>query len=340
MPLTPTAGVTRLRAMQIGKESTFKTQVAATRRLPWSFSPTVDPHWTTPSADTGTLDPALAPYRSAMDVTGQATGQLFANDAPYLWSGLLKGGVTPTGSPARTWTYAPASLTQDNFETFTVEHFDDATGDAFAYTGGVIDKLQLQYPQDLGPIALTADYRFGNVVYPATPTGALNTDASPVPLFAADTALYINDYAGAIGISQLTDTMYDSSVVISNNLDVKRFMNGSNTRFQVAGYGRGARMVETTFTFAKSTVAIAEVVKWLNASPVERFIALDTTSTTVVPLTALPYRQSVRFAGYWFTRQNTEVNTNTAIQLVCQGIYDSALTYPIQTVVVNSLAAL
>jgi len=38
--------------------------------MPWSLAPTVDPHWTNPTADTGTLDQAIAPYKTAVDVTG------------------------------------------------------------------------------------------------------------------------------------------------------------------------------------------------------------------------------------------------------------------------------
>ena len=82
MPLTPIAGVTRLRALQFGKESTFKTQVAATRRMPWSANPNVDPHWTFPTADTGTLDQASAPYRTAEDITIQTIGQLHSLPRP------------------------------------------------------------------------------------------------------------------------------------------------------------------------------------------------------------------------------------------------------------------
>ena len=341
MPLTPIAGVSRLRAYQMGKESTFKTQVAATRRFPWSFAPTVDPHWTTPTADTGTLDPALPPYRMGGDYTGQATGALAANDAPYLWSALLKGGVTPTAaSGADTWHYVPASTSQDTFDTFTAEWSDDATGDGFAYTGGVLDRLQLQYPQDGGPIQVTADWRFADVVYPSAPTGSLNVDLSPTWLYATDTALYIDSVAGSIGITQLTNTMYDGTVTINNNLDIKRFANGSNARFQVANYGRGARLIEATFTFAKSSAAITEATDWLNANATERFLVLDTVSTATAGTGSAKYQQKLKFAGYWFTRSDPTVNSNTAIQLVCHGVYDSTLAYPIDVTVVNTLSAL
>lgn len=342
MSLTPIPGSTLLRFMQIGKESTFSTQVPATRRVPWTFTPTVDPHWTNPTGETGTLDPAVAPYRSAMDVTGQSVGELYANDSPYLWAALTKAGITPSvvGTTGKKWIFAPASTSQDAFETFTVEHSDDATADAFTYTGGVLDKLVLAFPQNLGPILATADWRFANVVsYPSTPTGALAVDTSPTPLFCADTELFIDSTSGGIGVTKLTNAMYDATITISNNLDIKRFANGNSTRFQVANYGRGARLLETSFTLAKSTAALTEVANWLNANPVERFVNLRTTSPVFAGI-GQPYSQDVRFAGYWFTRADATVSTNTAVQLVCHNIYDSGLTYPFQATLVNTLAAL
>lgn len=340
MTVAPLPGNVRLRAFQLGKETTFGTAVAATRRFPWKFNPTVDPHWTFPTADTGTLDEAIAPYRLAIDVTGQASGSLAYNDAPYLWAALAKGGVTPTGATAKTWTFAPASTSQDPFEIFTAEWGDEVAGDQFQYADGVLERLQLQFPQDLGPVQVQADWRFATVKYPQAITGALAVDFAPNWVFTADTQLLIDSTAGGIGGTALTNTMHDATITITNNLDVKRFANGSNTRFQAQGYGRGLRQFETTFSLAKSTAALTEFANWLNQNPVERFVSLKTTSPTIIT-GATPYSHEVRFAGYWFTRtEGTYQNYNTTGQLVCRGILDQTLAYPFQTTVVNTLAAL
>src|SRR5664279_1957582 len=110
MTVAALPGNVRLRAFQLGKQTAFGTPVVATRRLGLTYAPTVDPHWTFPTSDTGTLDPALPPYRMATDVTGSLTGPLAYDDAPYLYGALVKGGVTPA---ANLWTYTAASLTQD-----------------------------------------------------------------------------------------------------------------------------------------------------------------------------------------------------------------------------------
>lgn len=338
MPLTPLPGNVRFRALQLGIQSALGTPVAATRRVPWRFTPTIDPHWTTPDVDTGTLDPAQAPYRTAIDVTGQATGPLAANDAQLLWALLLKGGVTPTVTSGRdTWQFSPSSTVQDPFEIATGE-WGDETPDVFQMEGGVLDSLTLQFPQDLGPIQITGAMRFASVVYPGTLTGGIGVDLNPTWLYGADTRLYIDDAAGSIGISPILNSMHDASITINNNIDVKRFSNGSNTRFNAAGYGRGARLMETTFTLAKSTAALAEVAKWLNATAQQRFLALDTTGPIISG--GVPYSQRIRWAGYWFTRSESAVNSNSAAQLVCRGVYNSALTAPIDVRLINTAATL
>lgn len=338
--LTPVAGVTRLRAFQLGLETTPLTLHAATRRMPWEFQPTVNPNWTFVTADTGTLDQAIAPYRMALDVTGTTTGEIFANDVPTLQSAGIMGGVSLVGGgAAKTFTTAPASTSQDVFDTWSGEWFDDATGDAFSGAGGLIDSFTLNYPNTGGIITHTANWRFASVTYPGTPTGGLSVDTNPTPLYATDTTLSVNDTAGAIGTTVFSNQVYDIALTVSNNLDIKRFANGYTTRFNLNGYSRGPRTFDLVITFAKATAAIAEGVKWLGSTASERFFQIDTVSTALIT-GATPYEMRWRIPGYWFTRSDTTVNTNTAFQLTAHGIYDTTLTYPFQCYSVSSRATL
>lgn len=340
MPLTPIPGNSRLRAFQLGIETVFKTQVPATRRMPWAFAPTVDPHWTFTTADTGTLDQAIAPYRTAEDVTGQATGQLFSNDVPTIMSAGIMGGLSLTGGgAAKTMTASPTSTSPDPFDTYTGEWYDDATGDAWAGVGGVIETIQLDYPQDQGPIAATLDWRFAKPIYVATPTAALQVDQAPVPLFMADTEFYVNDSFGAIETTKLSDIAYNAQVKITNNLDPKRFANGSNTRFEIENYGRGERVIEFMLNGAKQSAWIAEAVKWIGANPTERFFGLKTTAT-VNAQSGTPHSLDIRIPGYWLTRADGTVNTNTAFSLTAHQIIDQTAGYPIHVVSVSTRTAL
>ena len=330
MAVTPIPGVTRLRALQIGKESTFKTQVAATRRMPWSFQPSIDPHWTYSTADTGTLPQAIAPYRMAADFTGQSTGQLFYNDIPTILGFGVKAGLSGT-----TWTATPSATSQDQFDTATVEFFDDATSDSFTGLGAIITHFQLDYPQDMGPIVATCDWRIASLAtYPSTPTGSLNVDAAPTMAYMADTVFYINDSFGTIETTSLSNVAYDASVSYENNVDVKYFANGSNTAFQVASYGRGERVVTFALNGAKQTAWLNECAKWLAVSPTERFFGLKTTSTVA------GYSFDIRIPGHWLTRDWTEINTNTGFRLTAHQIYDQTATYDVSLVAVTTRATL
>lgn len=339
MPLTPIAGSTRLRQFQLGIETTFGTNVAATRRMPWTATPDINPNWTFPTADTGTLDQAIAPSRRALDLTIAATGELYSNDVPTIISAGVQGGLSLSGATAKTLTTSVASTSQDVFDTYTGEWGDDST-DVWQLGGGVINDFSLEYPQDLGPINLTANWRFANLgTYPATFTGSLNVDTSPVPLYAADTDFYINDSAGNIEITKLSNIAYGATFAVNNNLDIKRFANGSNTRFQVANYGRGLRTVTFSLIGAKGSTWVAEALKWIGSSPTERFFGIKTNSTVLI--TGSTYHTlDIRMPGYWLTRSEQAVNSNTAFQLSAQNINDTTLGYPFKMVSVSTRSAL
>lgn len=342
MPLTPVPGATRLRAMQLGKESTFKTAVAATRRYPWSAVPAINPNWTKTASDTGTLDLAQAPFRKALEIPVTVTmAELYSNDAPTVISAAVMGGLAFVNSgTSNSLTAAPASITQDVFDTYTGEFFDDATADAWTLSGGLINALHLEFPQDSGPITGTADWLFSKVSsYPATPTAGLSVDASPVPLYAGDTFWYINDTAGAIGTSQLVSQIYGATLDLNNNLDPKRFQNGSNSQVEVQNYGRGERVLDFNWQFAKATAAIAESVKWIAASPSERFAEIKTVSS-VLASAGIFHSMTWRIPGYWFTRTWDEIVTNTAFSLSGQQIYDTTLGYPFRVQSVSARTAL
>ncbi len=346
MPLTPVAGSIRLRAFQLGIETTFKTAVPATRRMPWTAVPTIDPHWTFPTADTGTLDQAIAPYRTAEDDTIACTGQLFSNDAPTIISAGVMGGLSlATSGTSKSLTASPQSLAQDPFDSYTGEWFDDST-DAYQLAGGVINDFALDYPQDQGPLNLTANWRFAKgpggasgTTYPATPTPALSVDTNPVPLYMGDTVFYVNDTSGAIETTPLVDIAYGANFSVNNNLDLKRWANGYGNRFQIDNYGRGLRTVAFSLIGAKQTAWVAEAVKWLAANPVERFFGLKTISP-VAASAGIPHSLDIRMPGYWMTRGEQTINSNTAFELVSNNIYDAGLGYPFWMKSVSTRSAL
>lgn len=337
--MSPLAGFTRFRRHQVGKQSSFASNTSATRRLPYRGALVIDPAREDPDVDVGSLDPVLAPFAGPKSVTGTWEGKLAFDDAPYLWTAVGKGGVTPTGATAKTWTYQLASLTADDFDYFTDEWGDDASTDYIIAGGGVAESLEIGFGQDLSAFDVNVSTVYARAQMGSGPTGGLNVDDTPQWVYGADTEIYLDSVYSSIGSTKLTDAIHGATVRITNNLDQKRFANGSNTRFELAGYGRGAREIEVELVLAKTTATIAEA-QTLDDNPVpERFVELKTTSPEIIT-GSTPYSQSIRVSCYLVSRSDGEIGGNSTITLTYRGRYDSDLGYVLRAVVVNTLSSL
>lgn len=335
----PISGFTRFRRHQVGKQSAFASNTGATRRLPYRGSIVVDPARTDPDVDVGSLDPVLAPFEGPKAVTGSWEGYAAFDDLPYLYSGALKGGVTPTGATAKVWSYQVASLTADDFDYFTDEWGDDASTDFIIAGSGVIDSLELGFGDDLAAFNVNASTVYGRAQIGSGPTGGLNVDDTPQWVYGADTEVYLDSVHSSMGSTKLTDAVHGASVRINNNLDQKRFANGSNTRFELSGYGRGPREIEVELVLAKTTATIAEAAT-LDDTPVpERFIELRTTSPEIIT-GSTPFSNSVKVSCYLVSRSDGEIGGNSTITLTYRGRYDSSLGYVLKADVVNTLSSL
>ncbi len=336
----PIQGLTRLRFNQIGKQSVIGTAVPATRRVPWRGVLTYNPNRTEPDIDVGSIDPVVTPYPTAVDVGWNPTGPITFNDLPIRLSAGLMGGITATTvvGASRQWSYQLSSLTADPLDYFTDEGGDDteATDSIIAF-GGVADVLEETSPEDGGPWTISDTWIFAGATLGSNATNGLNTDQSPVLAFATDTATYMDSVAGSIGNTQLVDAIHGSTIRVSNNFDRKRYQNGSNTRFQLSGYGRGPRMIELTLTLAKTSATIAEA-NTLDDTPVpSRFFRVSTTSTELAAA-ATPYVYERQGAFRLFSRAEGEIGGNATIILGYRAYYDATLGYAYKARVVNTQA--
>lgn len=336
----PIAGFTRFRRHQIGLQASFSSNAAATRHLPYRGATVVDPAREDPDVDVGSLDPVLAPFNGPRTVTGTWEGKLAFDDAPYLWAGLIKGGVTPTGGgAAKTWTFQAASLTADDFDYFTDEWGDDVSADYIIAGSTVLESLELGFDENLSAWDVNASTVSARAQIGSGPTGGIVIDDTPQWVYGADTEVYLDSVYSSIGSTKIVDAIHGATVTVTNNLDQKRFANGSNTRFQLAGYGRGAREIEVQLVLAKTTATIAEAAT-LDDEPVpERFIELRTTSPEIIT-GSTPYSQSIRCSAYLVSREDGEIGGNSTITLTYRGRYDSDLGYAFRAVVVNTLSSL
>lgn len=336
----PLQGFIRFRKHQVGVTSSQASNVAATKILPYRGSIKIEPNRTTPDVDTGSLDPVLPSFFGANDVSGSWKGKAAYDDLPYIYALGIKGGVTPTGTTTKTWTYQAASLTADAFDYVTDQWGDDATTDVITGGAGVIDTWSLAFGDDLSAFDVNADLVYSRETMPGGFTGGLTIDTSPEWLYGAHTVIYMDTVAGAIGISPLVDAVHSATFSVNNNLDKKRFANGSNSGFNLAGFGRGPREIEFKVQLAKTTTSIAEA-QTLDDVPVPtRYFDIKTTSTETIGATGIPFSNSIRFAAELIGREDTEINNNSVIELTYRGKYDSTLAYALRTSVVNALSSL
>ena len=75
------SGLQRLRKLQIGFQTSYSSNTAATKVLPYRGSIDIDPQLTDPDVDTGSLDPTMAPFAGAAEYTSEWEGKLAYNDA-------------------------------------------------------------------------------------------------------------------------------------------------------------------------------------------------------------------------------------------------------------------
>jgi hypothetical protein len=328
----PIQGFRRLRKWQFGKQTVHGTSVAATRAVGLGGVMEINPNWTDPEdVDMGSIDMVLAPFRTQTDVTATLSGPLDFNDLPLMYAASIRGGVAATTSgTSKTWAFTALSTTATTLDEFTAEWGDDVTADGMRAKDGIIESLEFTFDEALGPWQVSADWRWGSVDAHVTPTAALTVGSNPIWAYGADTQLFINDSAGTIGNTQISDALRRGSVRIETTIDQKRYANGSNSRFALSGYGVSERTITASFTFEKQNAIIAaldsETVDWLNADPVNRFLEVRTQSTAAAS-SGVPYLWYQRFSGTWRTRTDEEIDGNDVVTLEMTGRYDSVLGY-------------
>lgn len=342
----PIAGFSRFRQWAFSAaQSAHGTAATPSGALPWRGAPVIDPHWTDiDNVDVGSIDPVLDPYRVGADITATLVGPLDYDSIALIGNAGIRGAVAPTGGgAAKTWVHTGLSTTVTTLDEISAQWGDDYGKDDSRFRDGVIESIELSFDESLGPWQVSTQWYFGYVDPHVTRVSGLQVPSNLPLVFGADTALYIDNTAAGIASTQISSALHAANIKITNLIDKKRFANGSNTRFAVAGYGLAQRTIEATFTFAK-TDAIAgfsasELRNWLAADPVTRFLSVQATSTKNIT-GSTPYSWDLRLGGTWRQKGDAEVGNNSVITLMLRGKYDATLGYPIRSTVVNGNAAL
>jgi hypothetical protein len=360
MPVA-TPGLVRLRKHQLGRQTDFGTAVAAKRAYPFSGTPDANLNWEDSEGDFGSLDIVAPPTRGAADLTaGLSAPVVYYNDIPAMLSAMFGDAVTPSGGgTSKTWVHQPASLTPDDIDLFTYEFGDDLDGtsgkpnDWFQFSDGLLESLTITGPESLGALNADMSWRFGGVRYagateaalqpsPAVPTSALTVDANGVPVYLGNAQLFIDSAFADIGDTQIADALHSFTLTINQELDQKRFANG--TGFDLSGYGRGARTIELECQFAKTSDTVgtgSESDAWFSETAVNRFVRIEITSLATAETGSpdVPYSWVIDMPLRYYTRSDGNLGGNTTITLMGRAFYNSDLGFPFKSTVVNTLAA-
>ena len=219
-------GLAALRKIQVGKETTPGTAVAATAKYMGMMLTTNldDRIIVQPKDERGSLAGTHRSYTPNYLWNGSLQGNVTYEDLPYILRMALIGAVSPTtvDTSARLWTYTP-SLTAANVpDTNTLEMGDD-TGE---YEAEYVFATNLEISAAVDDALKFRADLVGRQLAASTFTGAL-ADRTVEDALGAKTKLYMDDTGGTIGTTQKTLTLIDWTWRLPAHFVVKRHQDGN-----------------------------------------------------------------------------------------------------------------
>ena len=346
-------GFVKNRRHQFGRQTTFGTRVAAKRAYAFKGVPDVNPSWTDPDVDVGSIDFVVAPHREAPSYTATLTiPQLRYNDLPLILSGFFGGNVAAAGGgAAKTRLYEPASTTVDTVDPFTYEFGDDVLTYWYQLSDGIIESFEVTWPEGKGAATGSVTWRFGSAHgsgfsdftdSPTVPT-ALAVDPNEVVVYGKDLGLYI--------ASDVYDAMYEPGALVadalhtatlrgSREIDEKRYLDGDGT-FDVDAFATAARTIELEAQWAKTADIVgegSETDAWFSNQAVDRYLRLFAESSEEAQ-TGVPYSWDSTMPMRYYTNAETESGGNATVTLTAKAFYDPVNDVPVYAgEVVNTLA--
>lgn len=313
--------------VQVGKETTAGTAVAATRRMYFE-----DPQLTKEREarqhkfSVGRRDNVLAQTLGPEKVMFKGKMPLSADELIELLLATVRGGVTPTGAGPYVWTFTPGTTLDPQ----TVEWYDGArgwdgaglVGNKIKISGSVNDRNMVDYEA------------MGLSMVQATPTGSL-ADRVPTFIEGWETKLYIDAFGGTAGTTAVNGTLVNWEVELNNGLEHEFFAQNSISAGVIT---LGEIEVTAKLTFrADPAVALTEFDNW-NAET-KRLIQLEFGQNEVISGSDKLYVQ-VNLPGAWSAVNLGGSNQNSRMyELSLNYVYDVTNAYGLQIICQNNRSA-
>lgn len=211
--------VTRLKALQWGQESSWGTPVAATMKTPTLGDASAKINSVVWKGDFfGTVGPAEAQSLEAQDWNLTAPFAGAYELLPYPFESLW-GIATPSGTGPYTYTYtAPYANVPSNVRSYTFEY--GPIDNMYQLAGGLCNRIAIN--GEIGqPWQIESEFMGKQASYLASPASLAFLSVNLIRM--ADTVLYIDDWSGTIGSTQINATFIGFAAEFTSERHLKRF---------------------------------------------------------------------------------------------------------------------
>jgi hypothetical protein len=335
--MAATSGVKALRKVQLGRETTPGTAVAATtiHRGP-AITPSDDQVKVKRVEDVGLSSGVTSQYtpKLAASMILPSTEATFQNIQHVLEAGVKT--VTPVADGVGTDfinAYPLPSGDSNTTKTYTIEGGDNKIVEEMEYAF-VVD-FELSGKRNEGWM-LTSTWH-GRQSTVSSFTGALSVPAESVMKF-NKSKLYIDDVGGTIGSTQLANAWIDAKIKITTGLKAQ-FTGDGNLYFSFMDFIGAKASLE--FSVLHNAAVAAERVKWRSDTP--RQIRILCEGNSVGTPGTVYSKETFRcdMAGLYtsFGPANDEDEGSNVNKVVFNGAYDATAALFCDLLLVNELAA-
>lgn len=332
------AGIKALRFLQLGKETTAGTAVAATTI--WRGEGTIEdqrePQW--PAEDVGIIggtDRSYIPSVQAavsMDETPATFEQL-----PYLLAAGVQGVTTGTQDGTGSgyvYTYALPTTAVNSIATYTIEGGDNQQAEEVSYA--FVSELTIAGAAGEA-VTMTADW-IGREATPTTKTPGLSIPDVEEILF-QKAKLYIDDASGTIGTTLVSNSLVGFSLGITTGWH-PTYTDGGQLTFTRADLDGESLEVTLEMTWLHDTNAVAEKAAWRAETP--RLVRLEIPGSNLATAGTFTTKLlRIDLAGKWESFEALdEQDGNSILTATLRARYNAAAALFGEIVVVNELTAL
>lgn len=333
------AGTRALAKVQMGREATAGTAVAATTIWRGGIGFIEDPSEIMTfgveefvGIITGTNRTSKPKVEAVLSMdSGPATYEQF----PHILEAGIRT-VTPTADgvgSGKIYTYTIPTTSTPTIKTYTIETGDNQQASEMEYS--FVESFSLEGASGEA-IMMSADWR-GRQKTSTTFTGALSIPAVDEILF-QNGKLYINDVSSAFGTTLISSTLLSMSLSYTTGLMAKWPMSG-NAYFDFVQFTRPE--ITLDMTFEHDGTAVAEEGKWKNETP--RAIRIEFTGPAVATPGTTYSNKTLRLdlpGVYTSVSAIGETDGNDTLDFSFRVAYDATLATAGSIVVVNELSAL